>query len=437
MEWYWSGLLLMGTIVVLIAFAVPVAFAFFAGSIVGALVFIGGDNGMRQLAANATTSVTSFALVPIPLFLMMGELFFHTGVAQMVFDAFDKLFGKVRGRLSYVTVAGGTVFATLSGSSMANTALLGSSMVPEMTRRGYKPHMSLGPILGTGGLAIIIPPSALAVLLGSLAKVDIGKILIGGVLPGLVLAGFYVATIFAQLRIDPEAGPPYEVKKIRLQEKLTAIAFGLAPMLLIVVVVIGVMLAGIATPSEAAAFGVLGVLIASAFYRKLSAQAMVRALVGTIKTTAMVFLIIIGSSTFGQLLALSGATSGLVSWSIGLKLSPYLMLAVMLLVLLFLGCLMEQVSILMLTVPLFYPLASSLGFDLIWFSILYLVVLEIGLITPPFGLGLFVLQGVAPKGTTFNSIVRSGLPYIGCAVLVILLIVGFPELVTWLPSVAD
>ena len=273
---------------------------------------------------------------------MMGELFFHTGVAQMVFDAFDKLFGKVRGRLSYVTVAGGTVFATLSGSSMANTALLGSSTVPRVCTswRGYKPHMSLGPILGTGGLAIIIPPSALAVLRGSgLAQGRYRQNPDRRCASRTVVAGFYVATIFAQLRIDPEAGPPYEVKKIRLQEKLTAIAFGLAPMLLIVVVVIGVMLAGIATPSEAAAFGILGVLIASAFYRKLSAQAMVRALVGTIKTTAMVFLIIIGSSTFGQLLALSGATSGLVSWSIGLKLSPYLMLAVMLLVLLFLGCL--------------------------------------------------------------------------------------------------
>jgi len=434
MEWYWSGLILIGTICVLMALAVPVAFAFFAGSIVGALIVIGGDNGMRQLAANATVSVTSFALVPIPLFLLMGELFFHTGVARLVFDAFDKLMGRVPGRLSYVTVAGGTVFAALSGSSMANTALLGSSLVPEMIKRGYKPKMSLGPILGTGGLAIIIPPSALAVLLGSLAKVDIGKILIGGVLPGVMLAAFYIVTIAVQIRLDPEAAPSYDVKRASFGEKLRAVLFGLFPMLLVVFMVIGLMLLGIATPSEAAAFGVVGVLAIAVVYRMISIAALVRSVIGALKTTAMVLLIIIGSSTFSQGLALSGATSGLVAWASGLQLSPYVMLATMIVILLFLGCLMEQVSILMLTVPLFYPLAQAFGFDLIWFSIIVLLMLEVGLITPPLGMGLFVLQGVAPKGTPFASIVRAALPYIGCTMFLILLIVIFPPLASWLPS---
>ncbi|MCW5770400.1 MAG: TRAP transporter large permease subunit [Rhodospirillaceae bacterium] len=437
MEWYWSGLILIGTICALLALAVPVAFAFFAGSILGALMVIGGDNGMRQLAANATISVTSFALVPIPLFLLMGELFFHTGVATLVFDAFDKLLGRVRGRLSYVTVAGGAVFAALSGSSMANTALLGSSLVPEMIKRGYKPKMSLGPILGTGGLAIIIPPSALAVLLGSLAKVDIGKILIGGVLPGLTLALLYVATIAFQLRMDPGAAPAYDVKRASAGEKFRAVLFGLLPMLFVVFMVIGLMLLGVATPSEAAAFGVLGVLTIAIVYRRLTAGALFRSMVGTLRTTAMVFLIIVGSSTFSQVLALSGATSGLVAWSSNLHLSPYVMLATMIAILLFLGCIMEQVSILMLTVPLFYPLAQALGFDLVWFSIIVLLMLEVGLITPPLGLGLFVLQGVVPKGTPFATIVRAGLPYIGCTMLLVLLIIFFPAIATWLPSHLD
>lgn len=437
MEWYWSGLILIGTVCVLLAFAVPVAFAFFAGSILGALMVIGGDNGMRQLAANATMSVTTFALVPVPLFLLMGELFFHTGVANRVFDAFDKLMGRIPGRLSYVTVAGGTVFAALSGSSMANTALLGSSLVPEMIRRGYKPKMSLGPILGTGGLAIIIPPSALAVLLGSLAKVDIGKILIGGVIPGVTLALLYVATIALQIRLDPDAAPPYDVKSASTGEKLKAILFGLVPMLFVVFMVIGLMLLGIATPSEAAAFGVVGVIVIAILYRRLTVTALVRSVVGALKTTGMVFLIIIGSSTFSQVLALSGATSGLVAWSSGLQLSPYVMLAVMIAILLFLGCLMEQVSILMLTVPLFYPLTQALGFDLIWFSVIVMLMLEVGLITPPFGLGLFVLQGVVPKDTPFETIVRAGLPYIGCTMFLVLMIILFPAIATWLPSHLD
>jgi len=434
MEWYWAGLLLVGIICVLMALAVPVAFAFFAASIIGVLVFIGGDVGMRQLVTSSSASITTFALVPIPLFLLMGELFFHTGVATSVFDAFDKLFGRMRGRLAYATVAGGTVFAALSGSSMANTALMGASMTPEMNRRGYKPHMSLGPILGTGGLAIIIPPSALAVLLGSLAKVDIGMLLIGGVLPGILLATLYVATIYIQLRIDPDAAPAYDVPPVPVFEKLKAVVFNLAPMGLVVFMVIGLMLLGVATPTESSAFGVVGVLIVSAAYRKLNFTAVRRALIGTVKTTTMVFLIIIASTSFGQTLALSGATTGLVAWASSFEISPFAMLFVIMAILVFLGCLMDQVAIIMLTVPLFYPIIQKLGFDPIWFSVMFMLALETGLITPPFGMGLFVLKGVCPT-VPFKDIVAAGLPYIACTLILIALIMIFPPIATWLPSV--
>ena len=169
-------------------------------------------DAMPLLVSNAVDSVAMFALIPVPLFIIMGELFFHTGLAVRVFDALDRCFGRLPGRLSYITVAGGTIFATLSGSTMANTAMMGSLMVPEMTKRGYKSHMSMGPILGTGGLAMIIPPSALAVLLASLAEIDIGGLLIAGVIPGLILAGLYSVLIYIQVKIDPEAAPEYTVE---------------------------------------------------------------------------------------------------------------------------------------------------------------------------------------------------------------------------------
>ena len=433
MEWYWAGLMLAGTICVLMALAIPVAFSFFAASIVGVLVFIGGDVGMRQLVTSSSASVTTFALVPIPLFLLMGELFFHTGVAASVFDAFDKLFGRMRGRLAYATVAGGTVFAALSGSSMANTALMGTSMSPEMTRRGYKPKMSLGPILGTGGLAILIPPSALAVLLGSLAKVDIGRLLIAGVLPGLILALMYVATIYIQLRLDPNAAPAYDVPPVPMLEKLKAVFLNLLPMGLVIFMVIGLMLLGIATATESSAFGVVGVLIVASAYRKLTWTAIKRSLIGATKTTAMVFLIIIASTSFGQTLALSGATTGLVTWATSFEIPPYAMLAAIIVILLFLGCLMDQVAIMMLTVPLFYPVIQKLGLDPIWFSVMFMLTLEVALITPPFGMGLFVLQGVCPK-VPFRQIVAAGLPYILCTFLLIALVMMFPPIATWLPS---
>ncbi|MBT6189415.1 MAG: TRAP transporter large permease subunit, partial [Tateyamaria sp.] len=180
MEWFEALALLVGSIIFLMALGMPVALAFLAANIIGAYIFMGGERGVGQLLSNGLGALTKYALVPIPLFLLMGEIFFHTGLGGRMFTAIDKLLGRLPGRLSYVTVLGGTAFSTLSGSSMGSTALLGSLMVPEMGRRGYKPHMSIGPILGTGGLAIIIPPSALAVLLATLAQIDVAALLLAG-----------------------------------------------------------------------------------------------------------------------------------------------------------------------------------------------------------------------------------------------------------------
>jgi hypothetical protein len=224
MEWFEALALLVGSIMFLMALGMPVALAFLAANILGAWIFMGGERGIVGLLNNGWGALTTFALVPIPLFLLMGEVFFQTGLGQRMFSAIDRLLGRLPGRLSYVTVLGGTGFSTLSGSSMGSTALLGSLMVPEMGRRGYKKHMSIGPILGTGGLAIIIPPSALAVLLATLAQIDVGALLIAGVIPGLILAGFYVATIYLQTRLDPEAAPPYDVPPMSGGEKLMAAA---------------------------------------------------------------------------------------------------------------------------------------------------------------------------------------------------------------------
>ena len=261
MEWFESLALLLGSILVLMAIGMPVALAFLAANIVGAWFFMGGAKGVTLLLNNGFGGLTNYALVPIPLFLLMGEIFFYTGLGKRMFNAIDRLLGKLPGRLSYVTVLGGTAFSTLSGSSMGSTALLGSLMVPEMTERGYKKHMSIGPILGTGGLAIIIPPSALAVLLATLARIDVGALLIAGIIPGLILASLYIATIYIQTRIDPDAAPAYEVEDLRFGQKMRLFFGDVVPMLSVMVVIVIGMVGGLITPSEAAAFGALGVLI--------------------------------------------------------------------------------------------------------------------------------------------------------------------------------
>ncbi|MDX1820984.1 MAG: TRAP transporter large permease subunit [Paracoccaceae bacterium] len=434
MEWYESLALLLGAILALMAIGMPVALAFLAANILGAWIFMGGERGISALLNNGLGSLTSFALVPIPLFLLMGEIFFHTGLGGRMFNAIDKLLGRLPGRLSYVTVLGGTAFSTLSGSSMGSTALMGSLMVPEMNRRGYKKHMSIGPILGTGGLAIIIPPSALAVLLATLARIDVGKLLIAGIIPGLILAALYLATIFIQTKIDPDAAPAYDVEPMTLGQKLMLFLTDVVPMVGVMVVIVAMMVGGIVTPSEAAAFGALGVLILALVFRCLTWEAMRKSIVGALRVTLMAYLIVFGSATFSQLLAFSGASTGLIKWATGFDLEPIAMLLVMFGVLLLLGMFMEQISMMLLTVPIFFPLAASLGFDPIWFGLIMLLALEISFTTPPFGLLLFVMKGVAPPDTTMRDIYMSALPFIFCSLLLVALMILFPPIVLWLPG---
>jgi tripartite ATP-independent transporter DctM subunit len=432
MPWYEAFALMLGLVLALMALGLPVAFAFIAANIVGALVFLGGGRGVAQLINNSSSALTNFALVPVPLFLLMGELFFHTGLARRMFDAIDQLLGRVPARLSFVTVAGGTAFATLSGSSMASTALLGSLMVPEMSRRGYARVMSIGPILGVGGLAMLIPPSALAVLLGTLARIDVGQLLIAGLVPGLILAGLYAILILVLAQAAPHLAPAYDVAPVALATRMRLLVTDILPMGLVVFLVVGLILLGWATPSEAAAFGALGVLILALAFRRFSWPALVRSVTGALKVTVMAFMIVLGSTTFSQILAFSGATGGLLAWATGFEAMPLTMLLAMFGILLVLGMFMDQLSMMLITVPIFFPLAQTFGFDLIWFGVIVLLALEISFTTPPFGLLLFVMRGVAPPGTTMVEIYRSAIPFMACALLLVVLLIWQPRLALFL-----
>jgi tripartite ATP-independent transporter DctM subunit len=317
---------------------------------------------------------------------------------------------------------------------MGSTALLGSLLVPEMARRGYKRKMAIGPILGTGGLAIIIPPSALGVLLATLARIDVGALLVAGIVPGLVLAALYAGWIALQTRLDPEAAPRYPVEPVPWRAKLLYLLRDILPMVGVVCVITAMMVGGVATPSEAADFGALFVLILAAAFRALSWRAIRQSVEGALRVTLMAFLIVFGSATFSQLLAFSGASSGLIRWATGFDLDPAVMLLVMFGVLLILGMFMEQISMMLLTVPIFFPLAQSLGFDLVWFGVVVLLALEISFTTPPFGLLLFVMKGVSPPGTTMREIYGAALPYIACSLLLVGLLVLWPPLALWLPG---
>ncbi len=432
--WFAAFFLMLCITIFLIALGLPVAFAFLTADLVGVILFMGGEAGLAQLVRTAANALTKFALVPVPLFLIMGELFFHTGLGFRAFNALDKMLGRLPGRLSFVTVGGGTMFAALSGSSMASTALLGTLMVPEMSKRGYKNRLSIGPILGVGGLAILIPPSALAVLLGSLAHIDIGKLLIAGIIPGLLLATLYAVYIVISIRIDPDSAPAYDVEEVTLKEKLMLLLRDVLPMGFIVFLVVGMIILGWATPTESAACGVAGVIVLAACFRCLSLEVIIKSFLGATRVTVMMFMIILGASTFSKVLAFSGATTGLVDWVSTLTLAPMAALLTMFFIMLVLGAFMEQLSMMMLTLPIFVPLAHFYGFDLIWFGVIVLLALEMSLTMPPMGLLLFVMKGVAPPGTRLQDIWLAAIPFMACAAILLMLLIVFPEIALWLPG---
>jgi tripartite ATP-independent transporter DctM subunit len=435
MEWYSALLFLLAMVVGLMILGVPVAFAFMASNLIGAWVFIGGSASVLQVVDNSTSLITRFQLAPVPFFILMGSIFFYSGLAVRVFDALDRLLGRLPGRLCYLTVAGGTAFSTLTGSSMANTAMLGSLMVPEMERRGYHWKMSLGPILGTGGLAMIIPPSTLGVLLASLAGVDVGKFLIAGILPGFVLAGLYTGLIALQIWFKPHYTPSYETPSLNLQKSILIIITNIMPMALVVLMVIGLIIFGIATPTESAAFGVLGVVLLAAAFKMLNFEVIKTSVISTIKVGGMVFFIILNSSIFSQLLAYSGASSGLLNFAISFDLSAPAMLLMIFLALLLIGMFMDPVSMMLITVPIFFPIVIALGIEPLWFGIFMLMALEMSQTTPPFGLLLFVMLGVAPKGTTLKQVATAAAPFLVCDAILVGIIAIFPALVLYLPSV--
>ncbi len=432
MSWYFILLVLLGTLVILMALGVPVVFAFFATNLIGAYVFMGGENGVMQLVRNAVDSVQSFALAPIPLFILMGEIMFYTGVAARAIDAVDKLITRVPGRLSLVAIIGGTIFSALSGSTIANTAMLGSTLLPEMFRRGYKPAIAIGPIVAVGGLAMLIPPSALAVLLGSIAQIPISELLVASILPALIMATLFFGYVIVRCWRDPSLAPVYEVASLSLREQVMPFVKYVLPLSAIFFVVVGSIIGGVATPTESAALGAAASLVAAALYRRLTWENFVVSMRQTLRFTVMTLFIICGSITFSQVMAFSQASAGMSAAVLGAGLGNFELLLGMLLILLFLGCFMDQVSMMMITVPLFMPVVQQLGLEPVWFGVLMLMILEISLATPPFGLLLFVAKGASPQ-STMAEIIGSVAPFVAIGLGVVGLLIAFPQLTLWLP----
>jgi tripartite ATP-independent transporter DctM subunit len=434
MEWWVIFLGFCAVLMAALLSGIPVAFAFIFVNILGVYFFMGGTAGWYSLIHSLRSSVGIFTLIPIPLFILMGEVLFFSGIASRILDVFDMWLARLPGRLSLVAVGSGTLFAAMSGSSLSTTAMLASLLAPDMMKRGYNTRMILGPIMGGGLLAVIIPPSILAVIFASIGGIDVGKLLIAGVVPGLVLSFLFCCYIIGACLYNPSLVPRITVTPMPLSKKLLSIVQAVLPAAIIIFLVLGTIFAGVCTPTEASALGALGCYILAAAYKKLNWGLIKASVASCVRTTVMILIIVTGSIAFSQVLAFTGATRGLCELAGALPIAPVFVLIAMIIVLLFLGCWIDQISMIMIAVPIFIPIAKFFEFELIWVGILLLLSIELGLITPPFGMSFFVVKGSVPADITMEEIYRSGLPFVLLGLVVIALILVFPSLANWLPG---
>lgn len=434
MEWWLIISILFGGMVFLLLTNLPIAFAFLVVNMVAAYFFLGGIPGLIGVVTGAFTSITTFTLLPVPFFILMGELIFHSGLGLNAVNVLDKWLGNLRGRLSLLAIIMGVIIGALSGSTIATCALLGTILLPQMLEKGYSKNMSLGPLMGVGTVDALIPPNALTVVLASLANIDVGQLLMAGIPAGIMMSCLYFLFVVLWLRFKPEEAPMYIAPKILLREKLRVTLRDLVPLSFIIFMVIGFIFLGVATPTEAAATGTLGAFILALLYRRFSWQIMRNSVMSTVKVTVMIFMIIIVSSTYGEILAFTGAAAGMTNFISNLAISPVVILIGMLVVVLIMGCFMETVAIMMITIPIYLPVVNAFGFNKVWFGVMMLIALETGLITPPFGVTLFVMKGVAPPEVTMGDIWRAVTPYVIVDVVCIALVMAIPSIATVVPN---
>lgn len=436
MEWWLALVLIFSVVAIFLASGMPVAFCFILVNILGVVFLQGGSTGsFYQLILGMYSSVSTFVLLPIPLFVLMGEVLWHSEMAFKAIDVLDKWLGRIPGRLSILAIASGTVFSSLSGSTIANTAMLGTMLQPELERRGYKTPMSVGPILASGGLAMMIPPSNLAVILAALGKLSVGRILIGAIIPGLIMASLYILYILIRCILQPNLTPQYTVESTPLEEKIIAFVKYLLPLTFIVFLVTGLIVFGVASPTESAALGCFGSFILAACYRRLTWGLVKVSVLGSLNVTVMMLTIMVGSFGFSQLLAYSGVSRGLLDFMISLPIAPILILIGIQLVIIFLGMFMEQIAIMMITLPIIIPVINALGYDLIWFGIIMLINLEISLTSPPFGILNFVMKGVVRDSISMREIFKAGIPFILCDLTAMIIVMSAPVTVNWMTRI--
>ncbi|MDF1717361.1 MAG: TRAP transporter large permease subunit [Antarcticimicrobium sp.] len=438
----WLTLIMFGSLLVLLMAGLPLAFV--TGGLACVFLFVLGDErALNIVPSRIFPLMTNYQLSAIPLFIFMASMLERAGIINDMFDVIYKVLGGVKGGLAAATIIASTVLAAMVGVIGAAVVTMGIIALPAMLKRNYDPKIAMGSIMAGGTLGILIPPSILAIIYAVVAEQSVGELFIGAVIPGLLLSGMYVAYVILRSYINPQLGPPIPVEeRISTADKIRLVSKMSAPIALIVVV-LGVIFTGVATPVEAAGIGTFGAFIVAAIHRKLDWQTIREASIGTLKASAMVIWIMFGATIFVGLYVLEGGQQFVQNALQATGFGPWGILIIMQIVLIILGMFLDWVGILLLCVPIFVPIvkalgAQSFGLDspddlVLWFGVLYLVNMQMSFLSPPFGYALFYLRGVAPAEIPMSDIFKSALPFLALQVVGLLLCMFFPEIITWLP----
>ena len=408
----------------------PLGWAFILVGFVGyGLAFsFGGALSLLRTVPYATFS--DYGLSVIPLFILMGSLAFSAGLGKDMYDSAHGFLGSLRGGLAMTSVAACALFAAMSGSSPATAATMGKVALPEMKRYKYADELATGAVAAGGTIGILIPPSVILIIYGIITEQSIGELYMAGFIPGILQAVLFILTIAILCWRRPALGPPGP--RANFKQKLVALGKGWSMVALFVIVLGGIYL-GVFSVTEAAGVGAFAAFVIGLALRRLNWQNFKEAVLDTAKTTAMIFLIIAGAIIFGYFLTVTGVSDGIANFMMGLAVSKYVILLLVIVIYLMLGCMMDSLAMILITLPIFFPLIHSLGFDPIWFGIIIVVVVEMGLITPPVGMNVFVLKGVA-KDVPMYTIFRGVIPFLLADILLLALLFVWPQIVLFLPN---
>ncbi len=414
----------------LLAIGMPIGFAMAGAGFLGSLLLIDLDAALALLGQTAYETPITYDLSVVPLFVLMGYFATTSGLSEGLYRACYTWLGHRRGGLALATIGGCGAFAAICGSSLATAATMSQVALPEMKRYNYDVRLATGSIAAGGTIGILIPPSVILVLYGILTETSISELFLAGIVPGILTVIFFMVTISIVTRINPELGPRGEATTAL--DKLKAFKDVWGTVMLFLLVIGGIYL-GVFSPTEAAGIGAMGALGLAVLARRLTPAIFLRCMMDTVKTSAMIFTILIGAIMFNNFLVLSAVPDALGEWIQTLPLGPHGILVIILLIYLVLGCALDSLAMILLTIPIFFPVVQNLGFDPVWFGVIIVMVVELGLISPPIGMNVFIIKGMAPE-VPLGSIYVGVLPFVIAEILLIVLLVSVPALALWLPS---